>query len=226
MVVFDMAGTTVHDENHVHLALQKALQKNNIETSIEEINEVMGYPKPEAIRILLDKKLFGKKQITLGFIEEIHQVFLDEMIHFYQFGTNIKEKKGASKVFDTLRQQGIKVVLDTGFSRDIADTILDRLEWHELIDGSITSDEVANGRPYPDMIFKAMEKMGITDAKQVAKVGDTESDLLEGTAAGCSLVIGVTTGAFSRKVLSKSPHTHLIEDLEELLGILGIHQDI
>jgi phosphoglycolate phosphatase-like HAD superfamily hydrolase len=65
-----------------------------------------------------------------------------------------------------------------------------------------------------------MELTGVTDAGHVAKMGDTPSDLQEGWAAGCGLVIGVTNGSHTRKQLAPHPHTHLIDNLRELPGLL------
>jgi phosphoglycolate phosphatase-like HAD superfamily hydrolase len=65
-----------------------------------------------------------------------------------------------------------------------------------------------------------MELTGVTDARRVAKVGDTPSDLQEGRAAGCGLVIGVTNGSHTREQLEPHPHTHLIDNLRELPGLL------
>ena len=41
------------------------------------------------------------------------------------------------------------------------------------------------GRPHPDMIHHLMRVLKVEDATRVAKIGDTPSDLHEGTAAGC-----------------------------------------
>lgn len=112
-------------------------------------------------------------------------------------------------------------MLDTGFDRAITQAIVDRLGWQRdgKIDFSVTSDEVAQGRPYPDLIFKAMELTGVTDPGSVMKVGDTPSDLQEGSAGGCRYVVGVTTGAFTRKELALYPHTHIVDQLAEILLI-------
>jgi phosphoglycolate phosphatase-like HAD superfamily hydrolase len=91
-----------------------------------------------------------------------------------------------------------------------------------LIDASVTSDEVNQGRPHPDLIFKVMTLTGVDDVVTVAKVGDTISDLLEGNSAGCSWVIGITTGAYSKEQLSVGPHTHLINHLSDLSSIFSI----
>jgi phosphonatase-like hydrolase len=223
LAVFDMAGTTVKDSNNVHEALQKALQRAGFHFTIEEINPYMGIPKPLAIKYLLEQRPTAKHlAVDEAFIQEVHKDFVAEMLLFYQQAEAVVEKPFASEVFKALKSKGIKVALDTGFSREITDAIIDRLGWDkgDLIDFSVTSDEVANGRPYPDLILKAMQIAGIGDSQEVAKIGDTASDLQEGTTAGCKYVIGITTGAFSREALEQEPHTHLVEDLKEVLAIV------
>jgi phosphoglycolate phosphatase-like HAD superfamily hydrolase len=93
-----------------------------------------------------------------------------------------------------------------------------------LIDATISSDEVARGRPYPDMIQDLMNRLGVEDPQRVAKVGDTPADLEEGRNAGCGLVIGVTAGTHSREQLERYPHTHLIETIAELPALLGLQE--
>jgi phosphonatase-like hydrolase len=222
LAVFDIAGTTVKDSNNVHEALQKALLYAGFHYTIEEINPYMGIPKPLAIKYSLEQRPTLKNfAADEEFIQNIHTDFVKEMLLFYQTSDKVEEKPHATAVFKALKNKGIKIVLDTGFSREITNAILEKLGWDKgaLIDFSVTSDEVINGRPHPDLIFKAMELCGIIDSQEVAKIGDTSSDLQEGTAAHCKYVIGVTTGAFSKEDLEKEPHTHLIADLREVLEI-------
>ncbi len=223
LVVFDMAGTTVRDANNVHQALQTALQKGGFEFSVAEINPYMGIPKPLAIRYLLEQRPATQHLLEdEEFVQEIHAHFVAEMLHFYRTSPEVAEKPFATEVFRDLKAAGIKVALDTGFSRDIVDAVIQRLGWDRdgLIDLSVASDEVPRGRPHPDLIFRAMQLAGVTDSQAVAKVGDTSSDLQEGTAAQCRYVIGVTTGAFTREALINEPHTHLVADLREVLAIV------
>jgi phosphoglycolate phosphatase-like HAD superfamily hydrolase len=93
-----------------------------------------------------------------------------------------------------------------------------RLGWSDsgIIDVTVASDEVMRGRPYPDLIDRAMRLTGVTRGAAVAKVGDTPSDLLEGTAAGCAKVIGITTGSHTRAALAGHPHTDLVDHLREV----------
>lgn len=222
LAVFDLAGTTVADNQDVQRVLQQTLLKQDVNITMGEAARVMGIPKPVALRQLLHKHLADKEAVTDEMIEELHDLFVDDMVAFYRTDHLVREMPGASEVFRKLRDAGIKVFVDTGFDRQITDALLARLGWaaSRLIDGSITSDEVEHGRPFPDMIYRAMELAGVEEAAAVAKIGDTASDLLEGTAAGCGLTIGVTTGAYQRSELATEPHTHIVDSLEEAVQII------
>lgn len=222
LIVFDLAGTTVADNKDVHRVLQSALNNFGISITIDEANTVMGIPKPVAIKQLLQLKNY--QHYSPGLIEKVHDSFVNQMIDFYRKDPSVKEKKGVSETWRILKDNGIKVAVDTGFDRAITEPLLQRMGWkmNGLLNASVTSDEVPKGRPYPDLIFKAMMLTGVTEVKKVAKVGDTASDLQEGAAAGCGMVIGVTTGAFTRAELMKGPHTHLIEEIPEILSLLNI----
>lgn len=223
LVVFDLAGTTVHDNNDVPRILQHSLRQFDVIISLKEAALVMGLPKPIAIRSLAIEK--GVIDPNEKWVEEIHQVFISEMIHFYTTDASVREKEGVSATFLKLKSRGIKIGVDTGFSREITIPLLKRMEWekNDLLDFSVTSDEVPRGRPFPDMIFKTMALTGVREASHVAKVGDTASDMEEGTSAGCRWVIGVTSGAYTKEELTKEKHTHLINSIPEVLPILEIH---
>lgn len=221
LVVFDMAGTTVQDKDNVHEALINVFAKNELQIDREDANSVMGMPKPVAIRFLLENK-FGVTENIGSLTGKIHDAFVEEMITFYRNDPSVQPTMSAEETFKALREKGILIGIDTGFSRDIADAIIERLKWKQnnLIDFSVTSDEVAKGRPYPDMIYKAKELAFLSSTKEIAKVGDTVSDLKEGTSAGCKYVIGITTGAYTRQELETEEHTHLIDDLYEVVDIV------
>ena len=87
-------------------------------------------------------------------------------------------------------------------------------------DALITADDVKNGRPAPDMIQKAMELFGITDASEVVKIGDSIIDIEEGTAANRGITIGITTGAHTKEQLISATPTYVFSNLTELLEIV------
>lgn len=221
LVVLDIAGTTVRDDDAVNRCVREALFHGGVKVSREDVNEVMGYPKPVAIRCLLENRRTGQT-VSSDEITRLHEDFLRRMVRFYQSDASVEPAMHATEVLADLRDAGIAVALDTGFSREIVKIILDRLGWEDsqLVNYTVASDEVAHGRPHPDLIFRAMELAGVKHANQVAKVGDTPADLQEGHAAQCALVVGVTNGTHTREQLASFPHTHLIGTLRELVPLV------
>jgi phosphonatase-like hydrolase len=223
LVVFDIAGTTVKDEKDVSKAFQAALRKSHYDVPIELIDPLMGYEKTLAIKQILRLHEHNDAKITHELISKIHQEFVHQMITYYQTAPGVEPLPNVEETFAALHSQDVKVGLNTGFSRDIADMIVTRLQWKEkgLVDYVVGSDEVELGRPYPYMIQKMMLEAGIEKPKSVVKVGDTEVDIREGQNAGCRYVIGVTTGTFSRKELEPYNPTHIIDDISQVIDIIN-----
>lgn len=217
LCVFDMAGTTVVDRQNVHAAFINAMADYGYNVSLEEVNPLMGYKKTTAIRQLLNIHEPDKEKITTMVVDLIHEAFEKYMVEFYATTPDLHALPFAEDLFVVLKERGIKVGLNTGFSRKVADVIVDRLGWKErnLFDYLVASDEVENGRPFPYMIQKMMTEAGVKE-QEVAKVGDTEVDINEGHNTGCLYVIGVTTGAFTREELLPYKPTHIIDNLKEL----------
>jgi phosphonatase-like hydrolase len=225
LVLFDLAGTTIEDHDVVARCLVHALRSVGAAIDVEEANAVMGLPKPVAIAQLLAKH--DRTSIAPLDSERVvaaTSVFQEEILRHYGSPGAVVPIAGAEETIDILREHGVKIAIDTGFSAVVADAILDRLGWiaEGRIDARVASDEVHRGRPAPDLLFEAMRRCKVTDVRAVAKVGDTPADLGEGKNAGCGWVIGVTYGTHSREELVQHPHTALIDDIRELPRVLGL----
>lgn len=221
LVIFDIAGTTVADRGNINEAFRNAFLTVGITVTADDVDIVMGYRKIEAIKIIINKyapDLSEDERI----IKDIHDVFEKSMIEFYEEDEQLEPLPFTLSVFQLLQERKIKVALNTGFTRSITNAILNRLGWidNPLIDTTICSDEVPEGRPYPFMIQQIMQKLLIENVEDVVKVGDTEVDVKEGRNAGCGLVIAITTGAYSREQLKQYHPDYIIDSLKELLPII------
>lgn len=224
MVVFDMAGTTIDEQKMVYKCVREALSEYGFEYSLEEvIARIGGMNKREGIALLMK---FQDEGITEQAVQVVFDLFKKSVEEAYRTDEEIKEMDGASELFSFLHSNEIKVVLDTGYYRTTADLLISKMGWfeHELIDYSVTSDEVSAGRPEPFMIHKAMKELGITEANQVVKVGDTRSDIEEGKNAGCRFIVGVSSSQYSKEDLLAMGATHAIDQLSELKEILMAEQ--
>lgn len=218
LVIFDLAGTTVEDYGTVNKCFRETISATRIDIEPQQINQVMGMAKPDAIRQLLFNQYLGEESELEKLVSSLTLDFEQRMIDYYQTNVNVREVDGATSVFHLLRKNNVKVALTTGFSRVITQSILERLEWNnqDLINVSIASDEVEHGRPRPDLGLRAMTLTGVTDASKVACVGDTPSDLEHGKNLNAGYIVGVTYGTHQRSELIDYPHTHLIDNLTAL----------
>lgn len=142
-----------------------------------------------------------KEKISTAFINNIHERFMQLMIEYYSSTNELQPLPNAEKVFHYLKDNNVKIGLDTGFPHKITNVVIEKLGWlkDKKIDCVVSSDEVAAGRPHSYMIQKMMQQLNISDSKKVIKIGDTEVDINEGKNAGCLYFIGITTGAFTPK---------------------------
>lgn len=221
LVIFDMAGTTVEDRGQVSSALTTVLASNGVNVSDEDIRRVRGASKRQAIRSLLPPRLRENASARQADAEadRIYAAFCDELSRRYRY--EVASIPGAEDVFGDLRTKGSKVALTTGFDREIARLLMSSLRWtRTTIDALVCGEDVANGRPAPDMILLAMQLTGVGDPARVANVGDTTLDLESAARAGVGWNIGVLSGAHSREELERAAHTHIIPSIAELAQVL------
>ncbi len=228
MVMFDLSGTTVHDDTGVRDCLYKAAQEFNLKTTQEEILLNMGTNKIHLYQFLIARER-GKK-IDIKDFERIRdaetydlaiQVFdRYEEIMIDHYRKEVKEVLGASDTFRWCHEHGIKVATDTGFHREITEAIMEGLGWVRdgLVDLSVDVEHIPGqiGRPAPFMIFYAMTQLDVQSVHEVIKIGDTPADMLEGYNAGCRGVVGVLSGPRPVTAWGRYRHTHVIPSVADL----------
>lgn len=217
MIVFDMAGTTVNENNVVYKTLQNAINQAGYNFTLEQVlAEGAGREKLQAIKNILH--IYAHENND-QLAEKIYKSFILKLAYDE---LEITQQDNAEELFRALKQMGILVVLNTGYNAETANSLLNKLNWKigKEIDGLITASDVKNNRPKPDMIWLAMERFGITDAAEVIKIGDSNIDIEEGRNAGCGLNIGITTGAHNHQQLRMARPDYIIDNLNELLSIL------
>jgi phosphonatase-like hydrolase len=211
LVVFDLAGTTMQDDGTVAAALEEVLRDACVRVTPDEIARVRGASKREALDRLTRDPAKG---------EELFRAFVARIREHYA-GTPPREVPGAAALFAWLREQDVKVALNTGFERAMVDTLVAALRWSpSAFDAVVCGDDVSAGRPSPAMILEAMRRVGITEPSAVMAVGDTELDLHAAAAAHAGWIIGVTSGAHDHARLSQAPHTHILGSVADIPGLL------
>lgn len=216
LVVFDIAGTTVRDIGFVERAFLSVAAEYELGLDSAWIKPRMGVNK---LAVMREALACGHAR-TSATAEELASAFEVAIDREVESGA-APALPGAAELIRELQAAGVRVAFTTGFSRKTALRVLEVAGLEG--DAVVASDEVAKGRPAPDLVFESMRRTGVGNAASVAVVGDTPSDLGCGTAAGAALVVGIGHGTHSLEELAHHPHTDLVADLYSLRDLLSEH---
>jgi phosphonatase-like hydrolase len=206
LVVCDLAGTTIYDRGEVPAAFEQALREAGLRFDSAEVSAWRGASKREVVGHLVARQDGGGTIEIDRVYRRFRELLLQRLAHAGSLSL-----PGVQETLARLKADGCRLAATTGFDRDVVATILAAVPWAELLDAWVCGDDVAQGRPAPFMIFRAMERCGVVDVRRVAVVGDTRLDLEAGWNAGAGWRIGVLTGAHDRVTLATAPHTHLCD---------------
>jgi phosphonatase-like hydrolase len=213
LVIFDIAGTIIEDHGEVVSAFAGALDKHRIPYTDDELKEWKGASKQEVIRHFVERQ--GGAAVLESAVGIVYADFRISLERHYR-ENGIVPIPGVDQTFARLRERGIKMATTSGFYREISDLVLEKAGWRDVFAASISSSDVAMGRPAPYMIFRAMEAASVTSVTEVVNVGDTPLDLQAGRNAGVRGVVGVLTGLHGKERLQQEPHTALLPSVGDL----------
>lgn len=121
---------------------------------------------------------------------------------------------GAADAVRRLAGAGLRLALASSSNRELIDTVLRELRLTELFGVTVSSEEVARGKPAPDVYVEAVARLGL-DASRCAAVEDSASGIRAAHAAGLRVL------AYPNRHYPPPPEAlaladHVLEGLEAL----------
>lgn len=201
-VIFDWAGTTVDYGCFAPVqAFMETFKAAGVEPTMEETRKPMGMLKIDHIRTMLHMERIESEWIrvhgaepTEDDVQALYTPYEEKLLSIlHNFAT---PKPFVLDAVEELRSDGIKIGSTTGYNDKMMAIVAPAAkEQGYKPDFMITPDSTnGKGRPYPYMMFRNMEALGVQNVAEVAKVGDTVSDIKEGKNAGV-FTIGVIEGS-------------------------------
>ncbi len=249
-VIFDWAGTTVDYGCFAPVeAFIKAFEEFGITPTVDEVREPMGMLKRDHIRTMLSMERISAEWIRIhgsAFTEDdVEKVYELSEKKIFEILENFAEPKPyVLETISELRKQGIKIGSTTGYTDEMMEIVVPVAKENGYEPDCWFSPNSVNnmGRPYPYMIYKNMEKLGVRDIHNVVKVGDTVADIKEGLAAGVisvgivegSSIMGLSNAEYNalsseeknmqckrvRAVYENAGADYVIQDMSELIPLL------
>lgn len=201
-VILDWAGTTVDYGCFAPVeAFIKAFEEFGITPTVEEVREPMGMLKRDHIRTMLNMKRISAEwerihgnSFTEDDVEKVYE--LSEKKIFEILNGFAEPKPYVLEAITELRKMGIKIGSTTGYTDEMMEIVVSAAKTNGYSPDFWCSPNAADnmGRPYPYMIYKNMQQLGVHDVRNVVKVGDTVADIKEGLAAGV-ISVGIIEGS-------------------------------
>lgn len=216
-VIFDWAGTTVDYGCFAPVrAFQEAFKEFGIEPTMDETRKPMGMLKHDHINTMLHMNRIARawedahgSAPTDADVDAVYSHFEPKLLSILDGFAD--PKPGVVDAVAALRAMGLKIGSTTGYTDKMMEIVVPKAAENGYAPDFWISPDGTNGfgRPYPYMVFRNLEKLGVTDVRKAAKVGDTLSDIREGKNAGV-FTVGVTEGS-SQMALSEDEFNALSE---------------
>lgn len=178
-VVFDMDGVLV-DTEHLWDEVREALTEEWGGRYTPEAQEaMMGMSSPEWSRYL--HEVVGLREPP----EVISAEVVRRMLARYE--TELPVVPGAVEAVRRLASEGLRLAVASSSNRELIDGVLRRLELTELFEVTVSSEEVARGKPAPDVYLETARRLGVAPKACVA-IEDSASGIRAAHAAGMLVV--------------------------------------
>ncbi|HEY8179282.1 MAG TPA: HAD family phosphatase [Candidatus Limnocylindria bacterium] len=203
-VVFDMDGLLLDTELLWHRAEIELFARHGAEFSWDDKMAVIG----SSFRFTAD--YFADR---LGLPREQGPGLVDEMVSLMeaQLREQVDGRPGAVELVERLRGR-TRLGLASNSPRHLVDAALATARISDAFDAIVTSDDVSESKPAPDIYLLACERLGVDPADALA-LEDSASGIAAAKAAGLTCI---AVPQFAETDVSAADR--VIDSLEELLA--------
>jgi len=167
LVVFDWAGTTVDFGSRAPAtAFKSVFAEHGVDVTDAEARAPMGMNKRQHLLAMLTqprvdslwKSVHGRSWNE----EDVDQMYHEFMpLQLKTIAQHSELVPGLVDAVSELRTLGCKIAGTTGYFREAAETVSKHAAASGFkVDANVCADDVAQGRPAPWMIYRAMEQTG------------------------------------------------------------------
>ncbi len=215
-ILFDLDGTLVDTVEDVHFCINQARAQMGLPPiSREKSRESIGPGPNKFVEIVLPPE---RQDELDDFIRIFRACYIDHLSDHSRPFPEVKE------MLTELERRGLVLTGATNKPRRYTEKLLRDVGLLHFFPHIFTPDDVANRKPAPDIILRALE-VTETLPEDALFVGDTDNDILAGKAAGV-WTCGVTYGYGPREIFVRLRPDFLIDRPTELLDIVELKKPV
>ncbi len=203
-VVFDMDGLLLDTETLWHGAEVELFRRHGGDFTWDDKMAVMGTSFDQTAHYF-SERLGASPAEGRALVAEMVEIMRESLTR------TVEGRPGAIELVERLRGR-IPLALASNSGRLLVDTALATAKLTDVFDAVVSSDDVAHGKPAPDIYLLACERLGVAPSDALA-LEDSPTGIAAAKAAGLAC-IGVPQFAET----DVSAADRVIDSLEELLA--------
>jgi HAD superfamily hydrolase (TIGR01509 family) len=203
-VVFDMDGLLLDTETLWHQAEIELFRRHGDEFSMEDRLSVMGTT-AEITAAYFSQRLHLAPEEGVKLVAELAEIMRGSLTR------HVRGQPGAIELVERLRGR-VPLALASNSPKNLVEMAIAAAGVADAFDVVVTADDVAHGKPAPDVYLLACERLGVVPAESLA-LEDSTSGILAAKAAGLACI---AVPQFAESDVSEADR--VIDSLEELLA--------
>jgi HAD superfamily hydrolase (TIGR01509 family) len=204
-VIFDVDGTLL-DTNYLHIAAWwEAFRERDHDVRCADVHRALGMGSSDLV-----ERVLGQPDPS---VIEAHSR------HFAPYLGRMRPLPGAADLLEETARLGLRVVLATSAKDEEIEFMLDALGARASIATVVSSGDVKQAKPEPDIVAKALRESDV-ERNRAVMVGDAVWDMIAARRAGIQ-GIGVLSGGIAESELRGAGAAEIYADAEALLGAIS-----
>lgn len=204
-VLFDMDGVLVDSQTIHYNADRMTLLYYGIETDNQTLEKYAGTTTPNRMQSF--QRDFGVKESLPALCEKQGEI-LEGLLR----DSVMEAIEGIPDLLTALSEKGYRLGVASSTKRRLVELILEKIKIKRFFEEVTTGDEVANGKPAPDIFLAAAKKFTVLPQNCLV-IEDSENGVQAGKAAGMK-VIGFQNATTGKQNLHQADF--VIESFQKL----------
>lgn len=196
--IFDLDGTIVDSTAHYRETWAELIREFGADG---DPNVFLGRSTRENFRALLGENVSDQDL-------EQHVTRQAQMGNSKMRARGVQAHDGILELVQGLHSRGVQLAIATAAEKTNVEWTLEELGISQLFEHIVTDQDVAKGKPAPDVYLEAMRRLG-TDAQHCAVMEDSTTGICAAKAAGLKVIAVVTT--HSRQQLEQVGADRIVE---------------
>lgn len=181
-VLFDMDGVLIDAKDWHYEALNRALDLFGMPISrFDHLTTFDGLPTRKKLEMLSLER--GLPRELHEFVNEMKQRYTIELVQ-----TRCKPRFAHERLLSSLRDDGYRLAVCSNSVRATVDAMMERAGLSGYLELSLSNEDVACGKPDPQMYLKAIAHFGLQPAECLV-IEDNDNGVRAARAAGAHLLV-------------------------------------